>query len=148
MITGVAALVWSRWPSMTNTQVWDRLIYSTTDIPPSGVDDSTGHGLVDACRAVLCTPPPPPLTVTINGPDMVMPDVLHTWSASWSSGGTPGSFEWRRDGQLVGSSSNYSYSAPASTEWFMLELEVVRNGETANNTMLVMVGEMWNSQRS
>lgn len=48
---GVAALVWSHFPTCTNTQIRFALAYSAKDIGPSGCDIQNGNGLIQAKAA-------------------------------------------------------------------------------------------------
>ncbi|MCI0570840.1 MAG: S8 family serine peptidase, partial [Myxococcaceae bacterium] len=52
-VSGVAALLWSRDPSLTNAQVRDLLERSAKDLGSvKGRDDTFGHGLVQARSAL------------------------------------------------------------------------------------------------
>lgn len=51
-VAGVAALIWSREPSLTAEQVRARLLASARDLGPSGFDDKYGWGRVDALAAL------------------------------------------------------------------------------------------------
>ena len=53
LVAGVAALVRSQHPGWTNVQVADRLYATAKDVIMSGIDPYSGHGRVDAARAVL-----------------------------------------------------------------------------------------------
>lgn len=50
-VTGVAALVWSNFPSCSNARIREALIASATDLGISGRDDAYGFGLVQAKAA-------------------------------------------------------------------------------------------------
>lgn len=52
-VTGVAALVWQRYPWMTGAQVQGTLLTTARDLGAAGVDSVFGWGLVDANRAVF-----------------------------------------------------------------------------------------------
>jgi len=52
IVTGVAGLVWSKYPNYTATQVKQHLIATAKDIDVPGFDVRTGHGRVDAHNAV------------------------------------------------------------------------------------------------
>ena len=51
-VTGVAALVWSHFPTMSAAQIWQALTDSAQDLGTSGRDDSFGHGFVQAKAAI------------------------------------------------------------------------------------------------
>lgn len=54
-VAGIAALVWSRDPSLTAAQVRARLLSSADDLGATGTDDTFGAGRVNALRAVSFT---------------------------------------------------------------------------------------------
>ncbi len=51
-VSGTAALIWSKYPSLTADQVRQRLLHSATDLLFPGFDDFTGWGQVNAAAAV------------------------------------------------------------------------------------------------
>jgi len=55
-VAGVAALIWSWFPSMTRDQVWAQLQYSADDLSEPGYDVYYGFGRVNARRAVEQAP--------------------------------------------------------------------------------------------
>ncbi len=66
-VAGVAALVWSWKPSLTNTQIRNALNSTALDLGAAGRDDSYGNGLVQAYAAWVSlgggtTPPTPTAT--------------------------------------------------------------------------------------
>jgi len=54
-VAGLAALIWSEYPSYTNDQVEGRIERTALDLGASGWDQYYGHGRIDALAA-LCTP--------------------------------------------------------------------------------------------
>jgi type VII secretion-associated serine protease mycosin len=52
MVSGVAALIWSKFPDLDANNVINRLIASAVDAGPPGRDDTYGFGIVDAQRAL------------------------------------------------------------------------------------------------
>ncbi|HKB79912.1 MAG TPA: S8 family serine peptidase [Thermoanaerobaculia bacterium] len=52
-VSGILALLWSLVPSATPADLRDALISTATDLGAPGVDDTFGHGLVDAQRAAM-----------------------------------------------------------------------------------------------
>ncbi|MCL5104847.1 MAG: S8 family serine peptidase [Armatimonadetes bacterium] len=56
VVSGLAALLWSKYPTWTNTQVVNQIKLTAKDIGAPGVDEETGHGLVSAYRALYLTP--------------------------------------------------------------------------------------------
>jgi subtilisin family serine protease len=54
-VSGLASLVWSRNPALTNDQVAGILMGTATDLGPAGRDDQFGYGLINARAAVRAT---------------------------------------------------------------------------------------------
>ncbi len=52
MTAGLAALVWSAKPALTNTQVFDVLKNSADDLGPAGPDADYGYGRINAMKAL------------------------------------------------------------------------------------------------
>jgi subtilisin family serine protease len=52
VVTGIVALIKSRFPELTPAQVTRALIRGTAVSPPGGTADGSGHGAVDAARAL------------------------------------------------------------------------------------------------
>jgi hypothetical protein len=50
-VSGVAALLWSEWPTATATQIRDAMLNTAEDLGSLGYDNSYGHGLVSAKAA-------------------------------------------------------------------------------------------------
>jgi len=50
--SGVAALVWSRWPALSNEALTTQITRAVVDLGSPGWDESTGWGRIDAARAV------------------------------------------------------------------------------------------------
>jgi subtilisin family serine protease len=67
-VTGIAALVLATNPSMTNTQLRQRLQSTAVDVGPPGRDDRYGYGIVNAYNAVnnITSPPRNPFVRIIN----------------------------------------------------------------------------------
>ncbi len=66
-VSGVAALIWSKYPGATNAQVRQALTSSAEDLGAVGRDTSYGYGLVRAgaaLTALAALAPPPPSTDT------------------------------------------------------------------------------------
>ncbi len=79
VVAGVAALVASANPTLSNTQIVEILEQTADDLGPAGYDESFGYGRVNAFRAVsvasgeaITTPPAstlPPSVIVTNPPD-------------------------------------------------------------------------------
>ncbi len=94
-VVGVAALVKSVNPSLTNSQIWDILITSAEDIGDPGWDPSFGHGLLDAYAAVMAaggTPvnQPPSAAFTYTAADLTATFT----DGSSDSDGTVTAWDW------------------------------------------------------
>jgi subtilisin len=113
-VTGTVALVRAIGPSLTPLNVWQRLFATADDLGPSGWDPEFGEGLVNAYAA---TGP----HTSIDGPNPIPPGEPCEWSADAYGGYGSRSYEWFKDGQLVGTDSRYFATA---TEPFHLELRV------------------------
>ncbi|HUE35100.1 MAG TPA: S8 family serine peptidase, partial [Mycobacterium sp.] len=66
VVSGLAALIRARFPTMTARQVIQR-IESTAHHPPAGWDPVVGNGTIDALAAVS-TDPIPPISTSKPGP--------------------------------------------------------------------------------
>jgi hypothetical protein len=67
-VSGTAALVWAKNPTLTNAEVRKILQDTATDLGTAGRDNQYGYGLVNAYAAVLATPQPKPIAVNIVNP--------------------------------------------------------------------------------
>lgn len=52
IVSGVAALLWSRFPTLTNVELRQLLVESAVDLGAPGRDDAFGWGRIDALRAL------------------------------------------------------------------------------------------------
>ncbi|MFI7589849.1 S8 family serine peptidase [Spongisporangium articulatum] len=52
LMSGAAALVWSKYPDLTNRQILARLLASAKDIGPKGPDDASGFGIALPLTAI------------------------------------------------------------------------------------------------
>lgn len=59
-VSGVAALAWSQFTGMTNSQLRQALRDNAQDLGVAGWDELYGYGLVDAAATLGAGPPPPP----------------------------------------------------------------------------------------
>lgn len=64
LVSGLAALIWSKNPSLTADQVASIIINTATDLGTPGKDDFFGYGLVNAATAVQQASVAPRLTAT------------------------------------------------------------------------------------
>ncbi len=83
LVSGVAALLWSRYPTLSNTEVRDLLLRTTerigTDLyDVNGRSPAFGYGQVNAARAVgltIVTPTPQPNRPTVTPTPCPLPDL-------------------------------------------------------------------------
>ena len=66
-VSGTAALIWAKNPTLTNTQVRNILQTTAIDLGTAGRDNGYGYGLIDAEAAIAATPNDPP-TITNPSP--------------------------------------------------------------------------------
>jgi type VII secretion-associated serine protease mycosin len=57
LVSGAVALVWSKYPNLTNRQVVARVLATTRDIGPDGRDDASGYGIVRPWNAIATNVP-------------------------------------------------------------------------------------------
>lgn len=85
------------------------------------------------------TPPPPPLSVFISGPDEVPPDEYCTWQASVTGGTAPYSYSW--SGALSGSGSSVSGSISQSS-WLYLTVTDAGQNQDSNQIFITVDEEL------
>ena len=102
LVTGIAALVRAVNPGWSQTQVASRLEASARDLGPRGIDDSYGHGLVDAAAALGAARqpalPPPRDALEPNG----MPD----------------------EAKAIGGDASGTISPEGDVDWFYVDVAV------------------------
>ena len=91
--SGIAALIWSRYPSWSRDDVLQRM--RETSGRRNNRDNRIGYGPVDALRAVGGHHP---VVAGINGPDNVYSSGTYNFSATVSGGVGPYSYYWFNDG--------------------------------------------------
>lgn len=90
-----------------------------TDNATTGVLSNIGTGSPNRLLYVR----QPALGAVISGPSTIGPDQLCTWRGTESGGQPPYSFQWKRDGQVVSTSTSYS-NGGGETAGFDLVLTV------------------------
>lgn len=126
-VVGVAALMKSVNPSLTNAQLRSMLTATAEDIGPAGWDNEFGYGIVDAYAAVLAAggtpvnqPPDADFTFTTN-------DLTATFTdASSDSDGSVVSWDWDF-GDTGGSSAQHPGYTYASAGTYSVTLTVTDN---------------------
>lgn len=138
-VTGVAALIWDKYPSFTNSQVRTLLRKTAEDIDIGGWDSKTGWGRVDAYRAVYCPAQGCEVDFVLNGPEELEVDENGTWSVSNIVGGvTPYSYKWYKDGTLQSgqTSSSFTTSFPTASANHTIKVIVTPTFGDADSELL------------
>jgi type VII secretion-associated serine protease mycosin len=101
IVAGAAALIRSKYPSMTAAEVIQRLTYTAKDLGPSGRDPQYGFGQLDLVRALTATdvPPPNPWPWPLPSPSATAPAAAT--SAPVSAVAAPPAGEPSRSGWLL-----------------------------------------------
>ncbi len=86
-VSGVAALLWSRDPSLTADEITDILVQSAADIEPTGKDDYTGWGRLSANRAIGLLEGFPDLWVKSTAPEYAHASQLVTVTVTCGNSG-------------------------------------------------------------
>lgn len=123
VVTGVAALVWGRFPSMTASEVRQRLRDTAVQL---GSPTYFGSGRVNALNAVYGyeTPPqpPPPATATISGPGEVQQFSTCLYTATTTLPDGPYTWEWFVNDVSTGWYESYYYHTESGTAPFTLRV--------------------------
>ncbi len=119
LVSAVAALVWSLNPTLTATQVWNRLTSTADALFPA---TQFGAGRVNAVSAVYVQPPT--YSASITGPTEVQPYATCSFAASTTSPDAPYSYEWFADGVTTGFTGWYYYHT-AGPSAFTLSVTIV-----------------------
>ncbi|MEJ5311036.1 MAG: S8 family peptidase [Anaerolineae bacterium] len=102
-VSGLAALIWSMAPAMTNDEVQNLIEQTAVDLGPVGKDPDYGWGRINA-HAALATiaPPNPPVLAAIDNLDGD-----HTYTVTWSAVAGAVSYQLEESGSA-------SFSAPTT----------------------------------
>ncbi|MGC9393584.1 MAG: S8 family serine peptidase [Anaerolineae bacterium] len=102
-VSGLAALIWSMDPTLTNDEVQNLIEQTADDLGPAGKDQDYGWGRINAYTALLTlAPPDPPVLAAIDNFDGD-----HTYTVTWST--VPGAA-----GYLLQESSTESFNSPTT----------------------------------
>ena len=130
-VAGTAALIRSKWPSMTNVSVRERVRTTAVDLGAAGYDNYYGHGRVDAARALGPW-------ADIGGYLTVKPSQTCTWTKGATFGGSGSlSYSWQKNGVTVGSGTSYTTAIGASGR-FQLKLTAT-DGQSIADSKTVTV---------
>lgn len=138
-VAGALMMLRERFPTEPPETLRERLIATAA---PMGDPQKSGAGRMDVYAALTYTfPPPPPLMVSISGPDQVQPYAACLFAANPANGVEPYSYAWTADGIAVGSDSPF-YRHPAGTNGFDLGITVTDGeGRVANNIFSISVSQ-------
>lgn len=76
IVSGAAAWIWTERPTLDNTQLFDLLRSSASDISPVGFDTATGFGMLNIPAALEATPPATDPQEPNDDVDSVKPGLL------------------------------------------------------------------------
>lgn len=98
MVSGVASLVRSLYPTLTPAQVIDRIRVTARDAGPRGIDPFYGHGVLDAAYAVGGTPSAdlPAPVLGVNEPNNVPAKATPMTTTTTGTIGMEGDVDWYR----------------------------------------------------
>lgn len=74
IVSGAAAWVWTARPQLDNTQLFEMMRRSATDVPPAGHDDASGYGMLDVAAALAYPAPVRDPFEPNDDVDFVQPD--------------------------------------------------------------------------
>ena len=132
----MAALLLSREPSLTAAAVKQRIRGGADSW---GAASTYGYGKLNA-HATLS--PPPPITVSINGPTEAPEHAWGqcSWSAQTTGGSGPRSYQWKYDGAVVGTGTSWSGDTGTEGEHW-LDVRVTDNTGNAYDGLGIDVFE-------
>ena len=129
-VSGVAALIWSRWPALASSEVISKLLDTAGDVGDVGPDPYTGWGRVNAYQAVTLIEPQPDLWVHLVAPAVVKSGDVLTYTVWYGNrGGGDAHDVWITD------TLPYGVMAAGPTNW---NIEAV-NGRTGPFTLTLPV---------
>jgi hypothetical protein len=140
LTSGVIALVWSKYPQLTNRQVLARILATARDLGAPGKDDVYGYGAVRPYQAITAQVP-------ADAPNPIfdqLPAVAPTASAG-SSGSSPGGPSGTSSGPVPGDASGSQRSGTAGLGVRLL-LVLVGGGVLLGGVVVIVV-LVWVSRR-
>lgn len=135
-VAGVAALVWSQYPTMNNEQVRSQLRYTADDLGATGFDVYYGYGRVNARKAVA-------ETVSLAGSKVIdAPEnsvyFLHIDPSNGATAQT--SYDTIASGIIYGLTQNPQQQSFSSNNQILLESGEVNTSIVANATVVLLGG--------
>ena len=134
ILTGIAAVVWSKNPTWTRQQVLDKLAQCSHYFPNR--NPNRGWGFTDAGCAVAT---PSPYFANVSGPSEIRPQNTCYWSVDTNV--PDPMFEWQVNGTVVGTDAQLFYSHPNGPDEFEVYVSVTSatGPATASGGTLVTV---------
>jgi thermitase len=86
-VSGVAALIWSRWPALTADAVAMQITRTAVDVASPGWDEYTGWGRLNAAAAVTPLTAPADLWIQLSAPARINSGQTITYSLVYGNGG-------------------------------------------------------------
>jgi subtilisin family serine protease len=93
-VSGLAALLWSRWPALTADAVAMQITRTTVDVNNPGWDEYTGWGRVNAAGAVTTLTIPADLWIYATAPTRARPGQVITYVLQYGNGGGDARDAW------------------------------------------------------
>jgi subtilisin len=124
-VSGAATVLRERFPTLTNSQVIQRLKDTAEDLGTSGWDSYTGYGRIDVLAAVGL----PSLTADILGDDEIAPDEDCSWQADPSGGIPPYTYSWW--GAVTGSTQTIDGALSSSSYLWLSITDAFSQADTA-----------------
>ncbi|WP_053360755.1 Ig-like domain-containing protein [Bacillus sp. FJAT-27251] len=154
VVAGVAALVWSSEPGLTNKQVESRLYGTADDLGTPGKDEKFGHGRVNAKKALKVKELKQPLVHAVSDMDGAVTGMAYE----------SGTVEVRSQNVLLGSApvngqADFTIPIPKQHAGTLLKVKVVDSYGNASKQVEVsvqkrtvlaspVVGEMWETMKA
>lgn len=135
-VAGVAALVWSQYPTMNNEQVRSQLIYTADDLGAAGFDVYYGYGRVNARRAVA-------QTISLTGSKIINApaNTVYFLYLNPSQGATAEtSYDAIASGIIYGLTTSPQQQSFTSTNQIILESGELNTSIIANATVVLLGG--------
>jgi subtilisin family serine protease len=112
-VSGVAALVWSRWPDLTADAVAMQITRTVVDVGSPGWDPYLGWGRLDAAAAVITlTTVSPDLWIHLSAPGQVWAGQAVVWQIQYGNRGGEAHNVWITATLPINSTGSFTYSAP------------------------------------